>query len=99
MFKIGGFDFKKSSYYIMKDGKVYRNVSAGLFEESMRATRVVNGYKIHADHFNCALPYTNYYILDPKNNCVYESRDNTMGRIQDLVEVMNSVDFESIDKE
>ena len=101
MFKIGDFDFEKSSYFVMKDGKVYRNVIAGLIEESMRATRVVNGYKIHADHFDCALPYSNYYILDPKNNCVYESRDNTIGRIQDLVVAMKAVDnlenfFESI---
>lgn len=92
MFKIGDFEFKKSSYYVMKDGKVYRNVVAGLIEESMRATRVVNGYKIHADHFDCALSYSNYYILDPKNNYIYESRDNTIGRIHDLVESMKSID-------
>ena len=92
MFKIGDFDFKKSSYYVMENGKVYRKAAAGLFEESMRATRVVNGYKIHADHFDCALSYSNYYILDPKNNCVYESKDNTIGRIQDLVDAMKSID-------
>lgn len=91
LFKIGDFYFKKSSYYLMKDGKVYRNVVAGLIEESMRATRVVNGYKIHADHFDCAVSYSNYYILDPKNNCIYESKDNTIGRIQDLVEAIKSI--------
>jgi len=101
MFKIGDFDFEKSSYFVMKDGKVYRNVVAGLIEEPMRTTRVVNGYKIHADHFDCVLSYSNYYILDPKNNCVYESRDNTIGRIQDLIVAMKTVDnlenfFESI---
>ena len=91
-FKIGHFDFKKSTYFIIKDGKVYRKAACGLFpENNFRTNRIVNGYKIHVDHFDCALSYSNYYILDFKNECIYESKDNTIGRLQDLVESMKDI--------
>lgn len=82
--------FKESTYYVMKGGKVYRNVTAGLIEEKWTITRKINDdIKIHAEHFDCACPYSNYYVLDFKNQKIYEAKDNQSylgGKMKELVD-------------
>lgn len=82
--------FKESTYYVMKGGKVYRNVAAGLFEEKWTITRKINeDIKIHVDHFDCACPYSNFYVLDYKNQKIYESKNNQSyltGNLRELVD-------------
>lgn len=61
-------EFEESTYYKVIDGKIYRNVQAGLIEcKDMRTTRKVGPYRIIAQHFECALPYTNYYLVFEDN--------------------------------
>ena len=59
-------NFVQSTYYKVINNIVYRDVQAGLIEEkkSMRkTTRKIGKYRIVAQHFDCALPYTNYYLI------------------------------------
>ena len=62
---LNDWNFKEDTYYKVIDGKVYRNVKAGLIEDSefKKTTRRVGKYRIIAFHFDCALPYTKYYLI------------------------------------
>lgn len=86
--------FTESTYYIIKDGKVYRNVYAGLFEEKWAITRKVSDdVKIHVEHFDCACPFSRYYILDYKNGRVYKSDEQYSylgSNINELVETLKA---------
>lgn len=86
--KLGNYELKESTYYVMKNGNVYRNVASGLIKNPMRTTRNAGKYKIHAEHFNCALPYTNYYVLDSENDKIYELKDITISIIDELVSLL-----------
>ena len=67
-------EFKKDTYYKAIDNVVYRDVKAGLIEEDdfRKTTRKVDKYRIVAQHFDCALPYTNYYLIFGNNIYVTE---------------------------
>lgn len=62
---INKWKFAESNYYKVVDGVVYRNVQAGLIEEESfkYTTRKVGKYRIVAQHFECNLPYTNYFLI------------------------------------
>ena len=57
--------FAEDTYFKVVDGVVYRNVKAGLIEEKefKHTTRKVGKYRVVAQHFDCNLPYTNYYLI------------------------------------
>lgn len=86
--------FTESTYYILQDGKVYRKTVAGLFEEKWSiARKISDDVKIHVDHFDCAVPYSNYYILDYKNQKIYESKDHFSyygGNLRELVDALKT---------
>lgn len=70
-------DFKEDTYFKVVNNIVYRNVQAGLIEEPRfkRSTRRAGKYRIVAEHFECALPYTNYYLIfDDK---IYKTEQHT----------------------
>lgn len=69
-------NFNESSYYKVVNNKVYRNVQAGLIEDEdfKRTTRRVGKYRIVAKRFDCALPYTMYYLIF--NNKIYETEQH-----------------------
>lgn len=87
-------DFKESTYYKVVNGIVYRNVKAGLIEEKdfKRTTRKVGKYRIVARHFECALPYTDYYLIfDDK---IYETEQHPgwiSNILKDMVEELKEV--------
>lgn len=58
-------NFVESTYYKVINGVVYRDVKAGLIEceDFKKTTRKIGKYRIVAQHFECALPYTNYYLI------------------------------------
>ena len=90
---LNDFRFKESDYYVMKDGKIYRHPVAGLYEEKWHITRKVGDYKIHAENFpDCALPYTNYYVIDTKEQKIYESRDHIYSKLNDLVAALKALE-------
>ena len=57
--------FVEDTYYKVIDDIVYRDVQAGLIEEfeMKKTTRRVGKYRIVAQHFECTLPYTRYYLI------------------------------------
>ena len=57
--------FVEDTYHRVINSIVYRDVQAGLIEENdfRKTTRKINKYRIVAQYFDCALPYTNYYLV------------------------------------
>lgn len=89
-------NFVKSSYYKVISGIVYRNVQAGLIEEKefKKTTRKVGRYRIIAQHFNTALPYTNYYLIF--DNKIYETEQHPIwipNILKDMVNELKEIDF------
>lgn len=69
-----GRTFEKTDYYKVVNGKLYRNVAAGLIVENRRPYRKAGSYDLYIDSFpNAALPYSNYYIADKESGSVYKS--------------------------
>lgn len=62
---ISKWKFVESEYYKVINGEVFRNVQAGLIKEDdfRKTTRHIGKYRIVARHFDCALPYTHYYLI------------------------------------
>lgn len=68
----GGRTFELSGYYRFVDGKMCRNVAAGLIPENRRPYRKAGRYNIYIDSFpDVALPYSTYYIADTVSGNVY----------------------------
>lgn len=87
------FDFKESDYYVIKDNKIYRSTTSGLFEVKWHITRKVGDYKIHAENFpNSALPYTNYYVIDIKEQKIYTSCDHVYSMLNELVAALKTLE-------
>ena len=85
---VGKYDFIESKNFIIKDKKIYRIASAGLFENPMKTTRNAGKYKIHVEHFDCAYPYSNYYLIDYENGKIHELRNIHFSILEELVELL-----------
>lgn len=55
-----------------ENNKLIRTTKVGEKIEKNKPIRSTDNYKIYADHFDCALPYTHYYIASIKTGKVYE---------------------------
>ena len=89
--EIAKIKFSETSYYIYKDGIIYRRAAAGDFKERWSIHRKVGHYKIHSEHFDCALPYTVYYLIDTKNDKIYKSEDCHSSMINEIVEELKKI--------
>lgn len=78
-------DFMETESYVMKDHKIYRRATNGLIECSLRTTRNVGKYKVCAMHSNGALPLTKYYIIDTKEQVIYESVEYMSSVLKEIV--------------
>lgn len=85
------FKFVESQQYVMKDSKIFRTVTDGLVEDKLRTTRKIGKYRICAEHFNCALPYTNYYIIDTAEQVIYEYRECTTSILKEIVTALKEM--------
>lgn len=66
--------FTKTDYFKLVDGKMHRNVAAGLIPENRRPYRRAGNYDIYVDSFpTAALPYSNYYIANRLTGDVYRT--------------------------
>ena len=69
-----GRSYTESKYYILIDGKMYRHLPAGDFQENRRPYRKAGNYDIYIDSFpRASLPYSKYYIADKAAKVVYET--------------------------
>lgn len=69
-----GRTFEETTYYKVIDGKLHRNVAAGLILENRKPYRKADRYDVYIDSFpNAALPYSNYYIADKESGVVYKA--------------------------
>lgn len=84
--ELAGIKFEKKDYYTYENGKVYRIVANGKRQDKLHCVRKVGKYKLCAEHFNCALPYTVYFIIDTEKGNVYQSRDCHSSYINELVD-------------
>lgn len=89
--ELAGVKFKIEDYYIYENGKIYRNVAAGKFEDKLHCVRRIGKYKLCAEHFNCALPYTVYYVIDTEKEVIYRSEDCHYSYINELVEAIKQL--------
>lgn len=66
----------QDSNYKVENGKLICQSVNGWHDLGSKCVRNVGQYKIFADHFECALPYTNYYVADTKTGKVMAYRDH-----------------------
>lgn len=89
---VAGHKFTENTYYKLIDGKVYRNAAAGLFKEDWHTTRRVGSYKIHAEYFgDCALPQTDYYLIDTANGVIYQSKGHSFSVLEEIVAALKEM--------
>ena len=86
--ELAGITFNIDNYFIYENGKVYRNVQAGKIEDKLHCVRKIGKYKLCATHFDCALPYTVYYLIDTEKEVIYRSGDCHFSYLKELVEVI-----------
>lgn len=84
--KISGINFVTDDYLIYENGKVYRNVRAGKIEDKLHCVRRIGKYKLCAEHFNCSLPYTIYYLIDTEKKVIYKSEECHYSYLKELTE-------------
>lgn len=56
--------------------------------KGVRCVRNVGKYKVYAEHFDCALPYTIYYIVDTKENTVYMSEECHFSYLENIINAL-----------
>ena len=83
--------FQKDTYYKVIDNVVYRDVKAGLIKEYdfRKTTRKVGKYRIVAQHFDCALPYTNYYLIF--DNSIFKTEQHPIWVPNILNDIVNDL--------
>ena len=73
-----------------ENGKLHFKTKTGWSDENDRPVRNAGDYKIFARHFDCALPYTHYYIANVNNGRVFVIPEVvtvwTFGVLKDLTE-------------
>lgn len=77
-----------SIHYKFEDGKLLRQSINGWHDDNLRCTRNIGRFKIYACRFDCALPYTKYYVVDIETGKVlqgeaqhYYSGDNHLSEL------------------
>ena len=69
---VNGFEAREDRYYVYKDGKLCKNVVAGVIPCAIVPTRKAGRYKVYVDsHRDVALPYSIYHIADTETGKVY----------------------------
>lgn len=74
---------KADAYYRVDGGRLqYRSVN-GWHDMCSRCVKVVGKFKVFADHFDCAMPYTNYYVGDTETGevAVYKYHPSYLGSL------------------
>lgn len=89
--ELASIKFQVDTYFIYENGKVYRNVVAGKFEDKLHCVRKIGKYKLCAVHFDCALPYTVYYLIDTEKEIIYRSEDCHYSYINELVDAIKQL--------
>lgn len=84
--KIGEVDFKQTDL-VYQNGKLHYKAMAGLQDEGAKCVRNIGKYKLFAIHFDCAFPYTRYYLFDTDTNIVYRSDEYSYN----LKDIQNSI--------
>ncbi len=81
----------QNSNYIYENGKLYRITPNGKFEDRLHCVKRIGKFKLCAELFNCALPYTIYYIIDTKSGKVYESEECHFSYIKEISEELKYI--------
>ena len=88
------YNLYKSDNYKWQNNKLYNKTQTGWnIVDYVKWMRNIGPYKIGSVHFNCALPYSNYYIVDTNTSNVYKI-DNvifTSGYNGVLKEIVNDL--------
>ena len=82
----------KVNTYKYEDNKLKRLSANGWHDDKSRCTRNVSRYKVYAQHFNCALPYSRYYVVDTKTGEVRVSGEHLSSIINELVEQLRKME-------
>lgn len=86
---VAGSDFKKTDYFIFKDGKLYRNVAAGQIKEDIRPYRVAGNYNLYViSQRDVQLPHSTYLIADKRSGEVFEFERVLYGTEREYVKAL-----------
>lgn len=53
----------------------YKSITGWHLEKGIKIMKNIGQYKVGAVHFDCNLPYSNYYIIDTVTGKIYELSD------------------------
>jgi len=84
-------DRAKESKRKWHDGKLWYVSANGEHADDIKCTAVIGKYRLYAVHFECALPYTNYYIVDTTKNTVLEICDVHFTILSELKQELKEV--------
>ena len=82
--------FQKSDRRFNGKGIEYQSIN-GWHDSGSKCARNVGKFKVYSDHFDCAAPYTNYYVADTETGEVVEYKGHYTYMGSALSEIVEQV--------